>query len=388
VTGVSASCLPNARPRPDPDARRLTKRRRSGIESQGALSQMEVQMVVESDATTAESVVTPEPILQLGLGFWGSKALLSAVELGVFTELAKGPATEERLARALELHPRSARDFFDALVALGVLERNENLYSNTAEADMFLDRMKPSYIGGLLEMANARLYSFWGSLTEALQTGQPQNEAKAGGNFFETLYAEPARLGQFLHAMTGLSMGAHKAIAAKFPWGRYKTFVDVGCAEGGLPVQVALMHEHISGGGFDLPPAEPFFREYVRSFGLEERLRFYSGDFFADSLPQADVLAMGHILHDWDLEEKKTLLAKAHDSLRDGGALIVFESIIDNERRKNSFGLLMSLNMLIETPGGFDYTAAMCEDWLRGVGFRETYVEHLAGPDSMVVGLK
>jgi len=349
---------------------------------------MEVQMVVESNATTAESVVTPERILQLGLGFWGSKALLSAVELGVFTELAKGPATEERLARALELHPRSARDFFDALVALGVLERNENLYSNTAEADMFLDRMKPSYVGGLLEMANARLYSFWGSLTEALQTGQPQNEAKAGGNFFETLYAEPARLGQFLHAMTGLSMGAHKAIAAKFPWGRYQTFVDVGCAEGGLPVQVALMHEHISGGGFDLPPAEPFFREYVRSFGLEERLRFYSGDFFADSLPQADVLAMGHILHDWDLEEKKTLLAKAHDSLRDGGALIVFESIIDNERRENSFGLLMSLNMLIETPGGFDYTSAMCEDWLRDVGFRETYVEHLAGPDSMVVGLK
>jgi cyclopropane fatty-acyl-phospholipid synthase-like methyltransferase len=237
-------------------------------------------------------------------------------------------------------------------------------------------------------MANARLYPFWASLTEALQTGQPQNEAKAGGNFFEALYAEPARLGQFLHAMTGLSMGAHKAIAAKFPWDRHQTFVDVGCAEGGLAAQVALAHEHITGGGFDLPPAEPFFNEYVRSFGLQERLRFHPGDFFADPLPQADVLAMGHILHDWSLEEKKMLLAKAYEALQEGGALIVFESIIDDDRRENAFGLLMSLNMLIETPGGFDYTAADCQRWLSDVGFRETYVEHLAGPDSMVVGLK
>jgi hypothetical protein len=345
-------------------------------------------MAAGSDVAATEHTATPEHILQLGLGFWGSKTLLSAVELGLFTELARGPASSERLARALELHPRSAHDFFDALVALGLLERKDGKYSNTPEADLFLDRMKPSYIGGLLEMANARLYPFWGSLTEALRTGQPQNEAKAGGNFFEALYAEPARLGQFLHAMTGLSMGAHKAIGAKFPWDRYQTFVDVGCAEGGLPVQVALAHAHIRGGGFDLPPTEPFFNDYVRSFGLQDRLHFYPGDFFADPLPQADVLAMGHILHDWNLEEKKALLAKAYEALGDGGAIIVFESIIDDDRRENTFGLLMSLNMLIETPAGFDYTAADCQRWLTDVGFRETYVEHLAGPDSMVVGLK
>jgi cyclopropane fatty-acyl-phospholipid synthase-like methyltransferase len=333
-------------------------------------------------------VATPDGILQLGLGFWGSKTLLSAVELGLFTELAKGPASGERLARALELHPRSAHDFFDALVALGMLEHDDGLYANTPETELFLDRMKPSYVGGLLEMANARLYKFWGSLTEALQTGQPQNEAKEGGNFFEALYADPARLGQFLHAMTGLSMGAHTGIAAKFPWERHKTLVDIGCAEGGLSVQVALAHEHIEGGGFDLPPAQPFFEEYVRSFGLEERLRFYPGDFFAVPLPEGDVLTMGHILHDWNLDEKKTLLAKAHAALPDGGALIVFESVIDDERRENAFGLLMSLNMLIETPGGFDYTGADCQAWMREIGFRETYVEHLAGPDSMVVGMK
>ncbi len=297
--------------------------------------------------------------MQLGLGFWGSKTLLSAVEIGLFTELAKGPLGFETLAERLMLHPRSARDFLDALVALGMLERDGDRYSNTTETDLFLDRVKPSYVGGLLEMANARLYPFWDSLTEALRTGQPQNEAKGGEeDFFAAIYADPGRLDGFLKAMTGISLGAAMAIANKFPWDRYQTFVDVGAAQGGLPVQVALAHDHLSGGGFDLPPVGPIFEQYVDSHGLNDRLRFYPGDFFEDPLPAADVLVMGHVLHDWDLEQKRTLLAKAHEALPEGGALIVYDAIIDDGRSENVFGLLMSLNMLIETPGGFDYTGA------------------------------
>jgi len=176
---------------------------------------------------------TPEGIMQLGLGFWDSKTLLSAVELGLFTELAHGPLDFETLAERFMLHPRSARDFLDSLVALGMLERDGERYSNTPETDLFLDQGKPSYVGGLLEMANARLYRFWGSLTEALRTGQPQNEAKRGENFFTALYADPGRLEGFLRAMTGLSMGTAMALANKFPWDRYETFVDVGTAQGG-----------------------------------------------------------------------------------------------------------------------------------------------------------
>src|SRR5215207_5202728 len=331
---------------------------------------------------------TPEPILQLGLGFWGSKSLLSAVEIGLFTELAKGSLDFETLAERLMLHPRSARDFLDALVALGMLERDGARYANTPETDLFLDQAKPSYIGGILEMNNARLYAFWDSLTEALRTGQPQNEAKGGENFFTALYADPGRLEGFLKAMTGSSLGAAMAIANKFPWDKYETFVDVGTAQGGLPVQIALAHDHLSGGGFDLPPVAPFFEKYVDSHGLGDRLRFYPGDFFGDPLPKADVLVMGHILHDWNLEEKRLLLEQAYEALPEGGALIVYEALIDDERRENAFGLLMSLNMLIETPAGFDYTGADCSSWMRDVGFRETYVEHLVGPDSMVVGIK
>ncbi|HUF54924.1 MAG TPA: methyltransferase [Dehalococcoidia bacterium] len=326
--------------------------------------------------------------MQMGFGFWGSKTLLSAVELGLFSELAKSPSDAEELRGRLGLHPRSARDFFDALVALGMLKREGSLYSNSPETDLFLDRAKPSYIGGMLEMANARLYHFWGSLTEGLRTGQPQNEAKVGGDFFGALYADPARLKQFMRAMTGISMGAAQAIAQKFPWDKHQTVIDIGCAEGGLPVQIALAQPHISGGGFDLPSVQPFFDEYVASFGLSDRLCFHSGDFFTDPLPQADVLVMGHILHDWNLQEKHMLLGKAHDALPPGGALIVYEAIIDDDRKQNAFGLLMSLNMLIELPGGFDYTGADCSSWMREAGFRETYVEHLAGPDSMVVGIK
>jgi SAM-dependent methyltransferase len=269
-----------------------------------------------------------------------------------------------------------------------MLERDaEGRYSNTAATELFLDPGKPSYTGGLLEMANSRLYQFWGSLTEALRTGEPQSEVKTGGDFFATLYADPQKLAQFAGAMSGLSTATGKAIAAKFPWRNYSSVVDIGCAQGAISVAIAGAHEHLTGGGFDLPPIEPIFDAYIDRHGLARRLSFTPGDFFADPLPQADVLVMGHILHDWDLDQKHLLLKKAYDALPDGGALIVYEALIDDERRHNAFGLLMSLNMLIEGLG-FDFTGADCRGWMAEIGFKDSYVEHLVGADSMVVGIK
>lgn len=333
-------------------------------------------------------MATPESIFQLGFGFWGSKALLSAVELGLFTELAKGPLGADGLARRLGLHKRGALDFFDSLVALGMLRREGGKYSNTPETDLYLDRAKPSYVGGILDMCNARLYGFWGSLTEALRTGQPQNEAKQGGNLFDALSSDPKRLRHFMEAMSGVSLPAANAMAAKFPWRNYKTVIDVGCAQGAVPVALALAHPHLTGGGFDIPAVRPVFEEYVARHQLQDRLRFHVGSFFTDPLPEADVLVMGHILHDWDLQEKRMLLGKAHAALPRGGALIVYDALIDDERSRNAFGLLMSLNMLIETPGGFDYTGADCVGWMKEAGFREARVEHLLGPDSMAIAIK
>ena len=332
---------------------------------------------------------TPDQILQVGFGFWASKTLLSAIDLEVFTELAKHPLSLPDLQGRLGLHPRSARDFFDALVSMGFLERTEDTYRNTPATHVFLDKRKPSYIGGVLEMCNHRLYPFWSHLTEALRTGRPQNEVREGTMpLFEALYAQPARLKEFLRAMTALSQDSNRAIARQFPWAKYRTFADIGTAQGDLAVQIALHSTHLQGIGFDLPEVAPIFEEYTAANGLSDRLLFRHGDFFKDPLPNVDVVTMGHILHDWNLETKEMLIRKAYEAVPQGGALIVYESIIDDGRCQNTFGLLMSLNMLIETQDGFDYTGADCCGWMRKAGFRETRAEHLVGPDSMVVGIK
>src|SRR5947207_2810852 len=222
----------------------------------------------QPNTITPIAAPTPDAIMQLGFAFWGSKTLLSAVELGLFTLLADGPLSADVLTTRLKLHPRSVRDFLDALVSLGQLERSDGLYSNTPAGAQFLDRRKPTYVGGILEMANARLYPFWGALTEALRTGEPQNEAKQGRDLFDEIYRNPEILANFLKAMTGLSLGAAHAIADKFPWADHKTFADIGTAQGGLAVELARAHPHLSGIGFDLPVVRPHFDAYAAQYGL------------------------------------------------------------------------------------------------------------------------
>lgn len=332
--------------------------------------------------------ISPAPILQLATGFWASKTLLSAVELGLFSRLAQGPLSADELRAQLGLHPRSAADFFDALVALGLLEREDGQYRNAPTADLFLDSAKRSYVGGFLEMLNERLYPAWGGLTDGLRSGRAQSDAVGDEDLFDALYADPVQLRKFLAGMEGGAAMVGGALAQRFPWSRYETFVDAGGAKGDLSLILARAHGHLSGGSFDLPPVGPIFDETVEAAGLEDRLKFSGGDFFRDPLPKADVVILGHVLHDWDVEQRKALIAKAWDALPEGGALIVYDALIDDDRSQNVFGLLLSLNMLIETEGGAQYTAAECCAWMREAGFRDATAEPLAGPDSMVVGIK
>lgn len=332
--------------------------------------------------------LNPTPIIDLAVAFWGAKTLLSAVELDLFTTLAQGPLDRDTLAARLHLHPRAGRDFLDALVALGMLARTGDTYANTPETAAFLVRGKPEYVGDYLDMLNTRLYPFWGTLTEALRTGKPQNEARHGGDLFGAIYGTPDLLRGFVQSMTGLTLATAQAIAQHFPWSQYRTFIDLGTAQGALPVQVALAHPHLTGGGFDLPAVQPHFDSYVQGFGLADRLQFFAGDFFTDPLPPADVFAMGRVLHDWDLDTKRRLIAKVFAALPPGGAFLVHEAIIDDDRRRHAYGLLMSLNMLIDTHGGFDFSGAECTAWMHEAGFRETYIEPLVGHDAMVVGMK
>lgn len=338
---------------------------------------------------------SPSSIMQIGTGFWASKILLSAIKFQLFTKLAerkKMSAREIKTDLNLQCTDRHLFDFLDALTAFGFLHRDGLLetasYSNSPDTETFLDKKKPTYIGGLLEMLNNRLYGFWGNLEEALLTGLPQNESKRSEDFFGLIYQDTNKLREFINAMTGIQMGNFMAFAQKFDFSKYRTLVDVGGSAGLLSLMVAKHQPHMSCITLDLPPVEPIAKETIQKFQLTDRVKTQNGDFFADAFPKADMVTMGNILHDWDEEKKMMLMKKAYEALPAGGAFVAIESVIDDERKKNAFGLMMSLNMLIETGTGFDYTFADFNRWAKATGFTSTALLPLAGPSSAAIAYK
>ncbi|AXT63045.1 methyltransferase [Aquimarina sp. AD10] len=349
---------------------------------------------MKESKTVTKKQLTPSKIMQVGLGFWASKTLLSAVNMGLFTLLAE----EEELAgqnikEKLGLHDRGLYDFLDTLVALNFLQRTglkeSSIYTNTEETNLFLDKNKPSYVGGMLELSNNRLYGFWNTLEEGLKTGIPQNEIKNGGApIFEDIYADQQKLKEFLKAMEGLQSSNFKMLSQKFDFSNYKTHCDIGGSSGHLAVEVVQNNNHIKSITFDLPPLEILAKENILANGLSDSISVKSGNFFKDEFPQSDVITMGNILHNWGLQGKKTLIKKAYDALPSAGALIVIENIIDDDRRTNAFGLMMSLQMLMETPEGFDFTAADFNLWASEIGFSQVSTMNLTGNTSAVIAIK
>jgi hypothetical protein len=335
----------------------------------------------------------PSHIMQTATAFWGSKVLFTAVELDLFSTLGEEAMTASELGEALGLHPRGTYDFFDALVALRFLDRDvdgpQAWYKNTPETAAFLDRNRPTYIGGFPEMLNSRMFESWGHLGTALKTGLPQNEAKDNGKaWFEELYADETKLGEFLEAMSGLQAANFAQLAEKFDFSRYKTVGDIGGALALSSRIIGARHEHLTFTSFDLPQVAPHAQKHIDAAGMVDRITVVSGDFFQDQLPKADVIIMGNILHDWNLENKNILIRKACDALPEGGAFIAIENLIDDARRENVFALLMSLNMLIEFGDAFDYTAKEFRQWCREAGFARFEFISLAGPASAAIAYK
>lgn len=342
---------------------------------------------------TNQTQPDPSKIMQIGMGFWASKTLLSAVNLGLFSLLSDKELSSNAIKVALGLHDRGIHDFLDTLVALGFLKRRgikeNSYYSNAEDTNMFLDKNKQSYVGGMLEMANNRLYPFWNNLEDGLKTGAPQNETKTGGApLFEAIYADEERLKEFLKAMGGIQMGNFIMFSQVFDFSKYATLCDLGGAGGYLATQVAINNEHMKCISYDLPPVEPIAKENIEMMGLSDRISIQSGDFFDADIPKADIITMANVLHDWGTDDKKTLIRKAYDALPTGGSLVVIENIIDNDRSKNAFGLMMSLNMLIETPEGYDFSEDDFKGWAEGIGFKEIHTMSLTGPASAVIAIK
>jgi hypothetical protein len=337
----------------------------------------------------------PASIMQIGTAFWTSKILLSAVKFQIFTILAKNKTmsgSEIKTDLDLQCTDRHLFDYLDALTTFGFLNREGILdtakYSNTTDTDFFLDKNKPSYIGGFLEMLNNRLYGFWGNLEEALLTGRLQNEAKNGENLFDAIYADEDKLNEFTNAMSGIQMGNFIHLAQTFDFSKYKTLADIGGSGGILSIMVAKHQPHMNCISWDLPSLAPISNKTIENAHLQDRVKTMSGDFFQDQFPKADVITMGNILHDWDEETKLMLMKKAYEPLPDGGVFIAIENVIDDERKRNALGLMMSLNMLIETGTGFDYTFADFNKWAKTIGFKSTSKLPLTGPTSAVIAYK
>lgn len=353
------------------------------------------QTMLQGEKIALTKEPTPERIMQTGMGFWASKTLLTAVKLRLFTVLADGPLSGAAIKERLQLNTtqRHVYDWLDVLVSLDFLQRegvtDSAMYSNTPETSLFLDTSKPSYMGAILEMSDNRLYPHWSNLEEGLRTGLPQNETRTGNmHFFEQLYKDPVKLQEFMDAMSGIQAGNFMMLVSKFNFGKYNTLLDVGGADGTLSIHICNRYPNIYCSTFDLPPVEPVASKKIAQHNLSHRIQVVGGDFNISQLPKADVITMGNILHGLNEETKQLLINKVYAALPEGGAMIAIENIIDNDRRQNTFGLLMSLNMLIENGSAFDYTMNDFEHWTRQAGFKQTEIISLTGPASAAIAYK
>lgn len=349
--------------------------------------------IFEDTRVNETTQIDPSRIFQVGVGFFAAKTLLTAVKLELFTVLATQSLTAEEIRRRLGLQERGLYDFLDALVALGFLQRKgikeSAAYSNSPDCEMYLDKCKLTYVGGILEMANNRLYPFWNHLEDALRTGRPQNEIRSNGtNMFDQLYADKNRTREFINAMGAGQTGNFVSFARQFDFSQYKILCDIGGAGAQLSAMVIRDNPHMQCISVDLPPVIPIALENISKMGLADKIEVVAGDFFNDPFPNADVITMGNILHDWGTKDKRMLIRKAWESLPEGGSFVAIENIIDNDRRQNTFGLLMSLNMLIETSEGYDYTFAEFETWAAETGFSRSYFIPLSESTSAAVAVK
>ncbi|MDX3117006.1 MULTISPECIES: methyltransferase [Streptomyces] len=325
-----------------------------------------------------------QSVMDIASGFWRARALFSAVELGLFTHLAEGPATQEEIERSLGLHPSAAADFLDALVSLGLLDREDGRYANSAAAARYLDRTKDAYVGGFFTFMSYALYPAWGRLTGLLRSGSRQE----GQDDFGDWYKDLDQVRGFMDAMDSVSAPVTEELARRFDWSAYSTFADLGGARGNLTGHLVRAHPHLRGTTFDVPAIKPLFEEHAARLGVADKVAFQGGDFRTDPLPEADVLIFGHVLHDWDDATRALLVGRAHDAVRPGGALLIYEELLDDDRRGPARSLLMSLNMRLVRSGGSEYTAAESRVWLEAAGFTDITVEELTATERLIVARK
>lgn len=343
--------------------------------------------MTSTEELAACTPVSPGQLIKMTIADCSAKVLQSAVRLGVFSVLADGPADAAGVAEAAGLHPRLATDFLDSLAALGLLERDGDSYRNAAIADAYLVQGRSGYLGGFVELTDQTLYETWNRLTDALRTGEPQRLDPDKGGFFGDKHTDPERMKRFLSGLDAFSDRMGTELADRIDWSAYRSFVDVGGARGNLAAVLVQTHPHLAASCFDLERTRPLFTEHVGRLGLAERISFAGGDFFADRVPAADVLVLGHILHGFDDEMRKSLLRKLFDSVNPGGRVLIYDRMIDDDR-SDPDRLLSSLHMRLVSESGSEYRAADCQTWLREAGFTTITAEPFLDTHTLVIGVK
>ncbi|MEV4053688.1 methyltransferase [Amycolatopsis sp. NPDC049688] len=336
--------------------------------------------------STIDQAVDAPAVLRLSSAFATSRILHSAVELGVFEFLDGGPASGEEVRRELGLHPRLVRDFLESLRALGLLERGGEEYRNTAVTTAFLVAGRQGYLGGRIRTAATRHYPAWGRLSEALREGGLEHTA--GPAVFERLYADPARARAFLEHMDANNALVAPQLAEHVDWSEFRSFVDLGGARGNIAAHLVTAHPQLHGGVFELPPVRPLFDELMAELGTESKVDFHPGDFFTDPLPSADVLILGHVLHDWSAGQRAEIVGRVHAALPPGGVMIVYDQMLDDED-PDLPSLIGSLNVALMTPGGSEYTVSEGRVLAEKAGFTVTRITRLPrGNDTVLVARK
>nr|CAM34375.1 putative O-methyltransferase [Streptomyces tendae] len=332
----------------------------------------------------AGAAITAEPLLQMAADFYKWRTVLFAVELDLFTALADSPATEPEIRERFSLGERGTRDFLDALVSVGLLVREDGVYRAAPLAAGYLDSRRSAFLGRFLGQADAR----WGRVAQGLRSGEPQNGAGGGAGMFTRQHRDQQAWRAYYGGMDALNGPSGAALVGAFDWSRVKRVTDVGGARGNVLAHLVRAHPHLQATVFDLPPVEAVFSEHMRELGLTGRIAFCPGNFFEDPLPESDVVVFGHVLHDWDVSQRRVLARKAYEAVAPGGCALVYDTMIDEERRERTNSLLVSINMMLCTPGGGEYTPSEGGRWFAEAGFAHVEHRHLHGDDTLLIARK
>ncbi|MFE6165778.1 methyltransferase [Streptomyces sp. NPDC056486] len=329
----------------------------------------------------------PFDVMFLGWSFFRSKLLTSAMDLGVFTSLGDNRLSAEEIVDRAGLHPRGAQDFLDALAAVGLLLREDGRYRNSSGTALYLLPDRPGFVGGFLRMTSELMGGEHDALTSLLRDGNARGQGSGGEVPFTRIFHDPDRLRKFLSAMDSFSSAVAPGVTEIIDWSAYSSFTDVGGARGNLAAALAAAHPGLTGTVLDRPSMEQHFDELVAERGVSEQLRFTGGDFFEDELPRADVLILGGVLHDWPDDRRALLLRKAHDAVREGGAVIVYDTMIDDHRERAD-PLMLSLIMMLQSAQARGFSPAQCISWMTDAGFTAEQTVLLPALTTAIVGRK